>query len=235
MSSEILSEPFLILVILAITPVIFLLWFFYHLNRYKKKSKKLMTITFLLGAISIIPAIILEVILRNLIHQGLGLLSIFIYYMIGVALVEESLKFTSIKIYAYKSQLFDEPMDGLVLGVTAGLGFATVENLGYVLHYGAVDAIVRSLTSVPAHALYGAIIGYYLGEAKFRKKPSLAFVGLALAIFLHGIFDTLTSVVPDILGVGMVFLMILAIYFGIVRKEVRTAEAESPYKTVTSY
>ena len=93
--SGILSEPFLILVVLAVTPVIFLLWFFYHQNRYKKESRKLMAITFLLGALSIIPAIILEVILRNFISQGPGLLSTFIYYVVGVALVEESLKFIS--------------------------------------------------------------------------------------------------------------------------------------------
>ncbi len=109
-----------------------------------------------------------------------------------------------------------------------------MKNLLYVLRFGALDAIIRAMTSVPAHAMYGAIIGYYLGEAKFRKKPSLALVGLLIAIILHGVFDTVTTLVSNIVGVGVLFLMVITLYYLVVRKEVRIAEAESPYKTVRS-
>ncbi len=78
-----------------------------------------MAITFLFGALAIIPALIIELILQSIIPQGPGLLSIFTYFVLGVAVVEESLKFISVRIYAYKSPLFDEPMDGIILGVTA--------------------------------------------------------------------------------------------------------------------
>ncbi len=225
-----LSESFLVLFVLAIAPVVFLLLLFTHLDRYKKESKKLMTVTFLIGALCIIPAIIIELVLANFIPLGPGLVSIFIYFIFGVALVEESLKFFAVRVYAYNSPLFDEPMDGIVLGACAGLGFATVENLLYVFQYGALDAVVRALISVPGHAFYGAIIGYYLGEAKFKKSPGLAAVGLSIAIFLHGLFDTLTVILPTVIGIVILFGLILFVYYGIVRREVRTAEAESPHK-----
>lgn len=219
----------LFLVALAIAPVFFLLWLFYHQDRYKRESKKLMTVTFVLGALFVFPAIFLELILAALIPRGPGIISIFIYFLVGVGLVEESFKFVSVRIFAYKSSLFDEPMDGIILGACAGLGFATVENIGYVLQFGPVDAVIRALISVPGHAFYGAIIGYYLGEAKFRRKPEFALAGLSIAIILHGVFDTVASIFSNLIGVIILFLMILVVYYGIVEKEVKTAEDESPY------
>ncbi|MBV8730860.1 MAG: PrsW family intramembrane metalloprotease, partial [Acidobacteriia bacterium] len=65
---------------------------------------------------------------------------------------------------------FDEPMDGVVYGTAVGLGFATVENIGYVLnahaHWGTV-AIARSVLSVPLHGAFGAIAGAYVARARF--------------------------------------------------------------------
>jgi protease PrsW len=191
-----------------------------------------MTVTFLLGAMSVVPAILFELLFAAFAPRETSLLGIFIYFLLGVALIEESLKFISVRAYAYKSALFDEPMDGIVLGACAGLGFAAIENLGYVFQFGPVDAVIRAVISVPGHAFYGAIIGYYLGEAKFKKRPSIAVVGLAIAILLHGLFDTIATIFSSLIGVVILFGMILVVYYGIVRKEVRTAERESPRNPV---
>ena len=62
---------------------------------------------------------------------------------------------------------FDEPTDGMVYGVVVSLGFATLENIYYV--YVLKDyfettsmtlAVVRSFSAIPAHALFGAFMGY---------------------------------------------------------------------------
>ena len=72
---------------------------------------------------------------------------------------------------------FDEPTDGMVYGVIASLGFATLENIYYV--YVLKDyfettsmtlAIVRSFSAIPAHALFGAFMGYYLMKYAFISK-----------------------------------------------------------------
>ena len=219
-----------LLLVIAVAPTVFLLWFFYHADRYKHESRKLLAVTFFIGALMIGPAIIIELVLRAFIPDGPGIISIFIYYVFGVAIVEESLKVLSVRVYAYKSPRFNEPMDGLILGVAAALGFATVENILYVLSSGLITGIVRALTSVPSHALFGAISGYYLGEAKFRKKWYLVFKGLIAAILLHAIFDTVATAVPNLIGVVALGAFTLVVYYRIVRGEIKEAEQESPFK-----
>jgi protease PrsW len=219
-----------ILLLLAIAPSIFLLWFFSNQDRYKHESKKLLAVTFLLGALMIPPALILEVVLKELFPEGNTLLGVFLYYLLEVALIEESLKLFAVRIYAYHSRMFIEPMDGLILGVAAALGFATVENIFYVQQSGIYTAIIRAIISVPSHALYGAIIGFYLGEAKFRKRPALALQGLAAAIVLHAIFDTTATVLPSIIGIIALVAFVLVLYYRVIKGEIREAEAESPFR-----
>ncbi len=219
-----------VLLLLAVAPTIFLLWFFYNQDRYKHESKKILAITFFLGALMIFPAIILELWLKLLFPEGNTLLAIFIYYLFEVALIEESLKFFAVRIYAYNSRMFVEPMDGLILGVAAALGFATVENILYVLGYGLLTAIIRAVISVPSHALYGAIIGFYLGEAKFKKKPLLALKGLAAAIVLHAIFDTVASTLPSVISIVALVAFVILVYYRVVKGEIRKAESESPFR-----
>ena len=220
-----------LLFVLAIAPGAFLIWYFYHIDKYKHESTRLLLVTFALGAVAIIPAGLIESVLSRVLPRGPDILSTFIYFLLGVGLVEESLKFLSVRIYAYRSHLFDEPMDGIILGVAAALGFATIENIGYVFQYGIETAIIRGFLSVPAHAFWGAIIGFYLAEAKVKHDSSLALRGLAIAIFFHGLFDTITYVIPN----GLASLVILAafvllVYYQVVKKEIAEAERESPYR-----
>ena len=64
---------------------------------------------------------------------------------------------------------FDEPMDGVVYGVAVALGFATLENFLFVTRLGLGVAWLRALFAVPAHALFGATMGYYAGRTKFDR------------------------------------------------------------------
>ena len=68
---------------------------------------------------------------------------------------------------------FDEPLDGVVYGVAVALGFATLENLLFVARLGLGVAWMRALFAVPAHALFGATMGYYAGRAKFDRGGKL--------------------------------------------------------------
>ncbi|MGQ9664052.1 MAG: PrsW family glutamic-type intramembrane protease [bacterium] len=57
---------------------------------------------------------------------------------------------------------FDEVMDGIVHCVASSLGFATVENIIYVLDRGAGTGILRAFLSVSGYAFFGALMGYYI-------------------------------------------------------------------------
>ena len=172
----------------------------------------------------ILPAILIELALKQLFPEGDTMLGVFLYYLFEVALVEESLKLFAVRVYAYNSKMFNEPMDGLILGVAAALGFATVENIFYVYQSGILTGIIRAIVSVPSHALYGAIIGFYLGEAKFRKRPSLALQGLVAVIILHAIFDTVSTIFPSIISVVALVGFVLVLYYRVVKGEIREAE-----------
>jgi RsiW-degrading membrane proteinase PrsW (M82 family) len=119
----------------------------------------------------------------------------FVWQFVYVALIEEGLKFCVVWFAAYRSPHFNEVMDGIVYGVAASLGFATVENILYVFSGGVGAAIIRAFLSVPSHAAYGGIIGYYLGLAKLSRRQTpnneekLMVKGLLIAVALHGAFD----------------------------------------------
>ncbi len=83
-------------------------------------------------------------------------------------------------------------MDGIVYGATLGLGFANLENLAYVFDGGMAVAVVRALTAVPGHALLGAIMGAYVGTARFaspQMQSSLLLRAIVYPVALHACYD----------------------------------------------
>jgi hypothetical protein len=109
----------------------------------------------------------------------------------GAAAPEEAFKLLVLLAYCDRHREFDEPMDGIVYGSIASLGFATLENVLYVGRGGMGTAILRALTAVPGHAFWGAILGYYVGQAKFfpAHRWRLIATGYLLAVLLHGTYD----------------------------------------------
>ena len=76
--------------------------------------------------------------------------------------------------YCLHLDVFDEPMDALIYGVAASLGFAVIENWDYVLGAESLEtakyiALFRSFTAVPLHALAGVFMGFFLMDAIFKK------------------------------------------------------------------
>ena len=89
-------------------------------------------------------------------------------------LTEESLKFIILYFYIRPKAAFNEPMDAIVYAVCISLGFATLENIMYVYNSGTSAAmyvaILRGLTAVPAHALFGLTMGLMFINYSFIKK-----------------------------------------------------------------
>jgi hypothetical protein len=50
--------------------------------------------------------------------------------------------------------------------------------------------LFRTFTALPAHACFGAIVGYYVGQARFNSQwPFSPWRGFAVAVTLHGLYD----------------------------------------------
>lgn len=181
------------LIALAIAPGLAICLFIFYRDAYNREPKRNLIAAFLLGAVTIIPAIFIE---RALEVSGNSFGSIALSAFLVVALTEELGKFAVLRLYAYSRKSFDEPLDGIVYGVMISMGFATFENIFYVLNasqygQGYQVAFLRMFLSVPAHATFGVVMGYFAGKAKFDPTHAqrLLFLGLFWAVFFHGIYD----------------------------------------------
>jgi len=181
----------LIAVPLAIAPGIGLCLFIYFRDKFEKEPFKLLRNSFLFGMLSIIPAAIIELIFGALgIDENQGFFITLIYAFLIVAIAEESCKFFVLKRYVYKKTDFNEPFDGIVYAVMISMGFATLENILYVVQFGIGTAVLRMFTAVPLHAVCAIFMGYFIGRAKFSKnKAGNLFMGLFLAVIIHGLYD----------------------------------------------
>ncbi|NWF35888.1 PrsW family glutamic-type intramembrane protease [Mariprofundus sp. KV] len=107
------------------------------------------------------------------------------------AIPEELFKYIVLVMFCLRLKEFDEPMDGIVYGVTVSLGFATLENILYVMDGGLTVAIMRAFTSVPVHAMMGAIMGYFIAmtliEPENRNRNYL--LAFLVPMMLHGLYD----------------------------------------------
>lgn len=178
---------------LAIAPGVAISAYIIFKDEYNREPRKHLIISFLLGALSIIPAMLLELPItfteQSLFFQSTLGNALKAYFM--VALPEEACKYFMLKKYAYRQPEYDEPFDGIVYAVMVGMGFATVENIMYVYEYGVATGVVRMFLAVPAHATFAIIMGYFMGKAKFSQKREtyLLLAGLFWAVVFHGSYD----------------------------------------------
>ena len=96
-------------------------------------------------------------------------LSQILHSVFGVALPEETVKILVIVAVSTRRRPFADPMDPVVYGAAAGLGFAAYENLAYLVQHAEMWrslAALRSVLTVPFHGSLGIIAGAYLAIAR---------------------------------------------------------------------
>ena len=241
---------FLLIPVLGLAPGLLWLWLIYRGNKYRPDPKGLVIRTFLFGMVAIIPVVFVETALllpyvfthidqfKNLSMTDFNNLTIgqIAYVSFVVAgVTEELFKFLAVRMTIYKSPYFDEPIDGLVYSSAAALGFASLENIGYLLSYGWQTALIRAPITTLAHVVFSAMWGYPLALKKLKRKNSTLFLwlGLAGAMAGHGLFDFLafqqgdTSVnVLVVIGLIVLFGALVAFFIYLIRRGQKT----SPYK-----
>jgi protease PrsW len=212
----------------AVAPAVFLLHYFYARDRYSPEPARFVLKIYLLSFLAVIPAAILELPLGFLFLGPAGGL------MVG--LIEEGLKFLCIRSLVFRRIEFDEPYDGILYGVTVSLGFATAENLLYVFATGSLGVLIaRAVLAIPAHCLWGVIMGSYLGRARFepdlRRQRTLFFYGFIIPAVLHGFYDFLlvaSTEISSILAAGAAAIVVGQWFLS--RRLVLEALARSPFR-----
>ncbi|MBI1305627.1 MAG: PrsW family intramembrane metalloprotease [Bacteroidetes bacterium] len=225
----------MILLALAIAPGLAISIYIYWKDKFDREPARLLMLAFVLGMISTVPAFFIEVLVSRLgLEVSQDLLTTGVRTFIGVAAVEELCKFYFVFRYLYRKPDFNEPFDGITYSVMVSMGFATLENIAYVMQHGMDVAILRMFTAVPAHATFGIIMGYFLGLAKFRHEESnrLILYSVMVPVLFHGWYDfaLIQTFYDDIMlkfG-GAVASLVLGIILS--RSAIRLHQKNSPFR-----
>ncbi|TSC71779.1 MAG: Protease prsW [Parcubacteria group bacterium Gr01-1014_70] len=208
----------ILLILLGLLPGF--VWLIFYLQEdLRPEPKKLIAKTFLFGAIAVIPALGIEILLNGWM-KILGIGQFTLVSLIVLSSVEEVTKFFAARFSVYKNANFDEPVDAMIYMVVAALGFATAENLGALTAPNEVRAAIlssvlttTSLRFVGAtllHSLSSGIVGYFWarGIRKFGAKGPLI-RGLLYATLLHALFNYFIMSVG-----GIIYSILLLVIVG---------------------
>lgn len=121
---------YLLLTVAAVLPAVLLVWYFQARDMFPEPPGVLW-LTFAYGCLSVIPAVILGVTLEQTFQATHALSAAAFEAFVIAALCEEACKLAVLLGYSFRHSAFDEPMDGIVYGATASLGFAVLHNIDY--------------------------------------------------------------------------------------------------------
>ncbi|MBE7434359.1 MAG: PrsW family intramembrane metalloprotease [Anaerolineales bacterium] len=190
-------------VFLALVPAFIWLTFFYMQDRAEPEPKGFVLGVFALGGL--FAAAVGIPFTDNLFRISHWLYTDTLSKIVGGILVvgftQEYLKYAAVRYSIYNSEEFDEPTDGVIYATAAGLGYATVLNINFVVSNGGVDlgaGIIRIAVVALAQAAFSGITGYFLGRAKFESEPVWWMpLGITLAAVFNGIFTWLQVIVTQ--------------------------------------
>jgi protease PrsW len=188
----------------AIAPALLVLWLVIAADERPGPPARVW-VAFLLGAASISLLGVARVPFNALLAiPGNPWLTQALRSVFGVAVPEEIVKVLVIVAVSWRRRTFADPMDTVVYGAAAGLGFAAYENLAYLVQHAEMWralAALRSVLTVPFHGSLGIIAGAYLAIARagtalgaHRRhrdwaRVSSYFLVLFAPIALHAGFD----------------------------------------------
>jgi RsiW-degrading membrane proteinase PrsW (M82 family) len=180
--------------IFSIVPALLWLVVFYRLDEREPEPKMIVLAVYLVGlvlAAALYPAII----------QGLFQVDRWLYTswwgqffgeVLLVGALSMGIVYASVRLVVYLSPEFDERLDGIIYGMAAALGVATVVNFLYVLRHEGVDldiGSIRMVVNAMGYASFGGVLGYFLGQARFEQTPAYYVpAGFGMSALLTGLY-----------------------------------------------
>ena len=202
--------------LITITPSIVILCYFFLSDKFKE-PKKTIALVFILGVLICFPAGILNTFMADNFGNADDINDL-TYSFFGPAWTEEILKFLILYLIVLRRNEFNEPMDGIVYGVVASLGFATYENYDYVFRLAEIWSIApeqmavwRSYSAVPMHGLNGCIMGFYFGMYAFSADKKYLYRSLYIPYLMHGLYNYFAFYSPT--HILIVFFMLVYSFY----------------------
>lgn len=176
-------------------PTLLWLWFWLRETRAKGRGAPsgLIIFTFIFGMIAVILVIPFQKLAQSIFFDQKNLI-------IAWAVIEEVAKYLAVATLALHSKHIEKPIDYVLYFIVAGLGFAAMENILFLIKPFASDQVtvglltgqLRFLGSTVLHAIASGIIGISLGLVMSKTK-SIKFLnllfGLSTAVALHSVFN----------------------------------------------
>lgn len=222
-------------------PALVAMWLVDRLDAKRPEPPRLRRLVAFGGMLSVLPAIVLELLLGKTIGAAVAPTTTYqgatFQAFIVAAFVEEACKLAVVYWLVWRRPEFDERMDGIVYASRAGLGFALVENVLYLLNQQSLGGqlalwVTRAVLVVPGHAMWTGMAGAMIARRRFDGRGLGVVGGYLLAVAFHGAYDCcvflqqplhyeghrvlVALVVPCLVG-----LTVLA--YGVLRAMARTA------------
>jgi len=137
------------------------------------------------------------------------------------AFLEEGIKFALLIFFCVRLSDLNEPMDAIVYGAAIGLGYAAIENLGYLQSGNLENAWTFSMVKVRyipliMHLGFGILMGWLLSQNLFEernvfKRRLMLILALALPVVFHGSYNYLRAY--EIFPILTLIMIIGIIYY----------------------
>ena len=192
----------------AIAPSLPLLSFFSMRNVRFTEPRRTLVQAFVYGAVITFPILFIQYVL----HAEGVLKQSFFSDVLFASATEEFFKWLILFVAILRHVEFDDPYDGILYGVAVSLGFATVENIIFLLSFGINEAFIRAMLPVSSHALFGVVMGYYFGKGKFstnNREKEYLFLAYLAAFILHFSYNTILTIKDNFLYIMVPFMLFL--------------------------
>lgn len=200
----------------ALVPIVFFCFFIYLRDTEREPLSSLVK-AFLIGCVIVIPILAVEYGLSAVL-EGIGLtgsLRHFADAFVVAGFVEEGFKLFALFVFLQRNIHFNQRYDGIVYAAFISLGFASVENVFYIVEYGFQTAILRAFMAVPAHMLFAVFMGYHISLAYFgdiSKKAGNLILTFLIPFTLHGLYDYFLFDIERFPVVYFLFVILLCLF-----------------------
>ena len=158
------------------------------------------------------------------------------------AYLEESLKFAFLIFICVRLEALNEPIDAIVYGAAIGLGYAAMENLGYLSASSFQDAWSIEMVKMRYYPLimhlgFGVVMGWLLSQSLFDepskfKRKFLLILSLSIPVIFHGVYNYYGTY--DVFPILTIILIISIVYWARREQLKKITEAEDKYVPTTS-
>lgn len=211
--------------LIAAGPAILMFRYVYKKDTIEKEPRSLLWKLVIFGALSVILALILELvggtILVHFIPNEYSRSYILTEMFIVVALSEELSKFLALKLGSWRNPAFNYTFDGLIYAICVAIGFSVVEDIMYIASTSLATGIVRALTFIPGHFGFAVFTGLVYSKAREAANKGnrgatagYQFLAVILGTVMHGFYDSCLSFGTN-LTIVFFLVFVVAMYIAV--------------------